>query len=126
MYITLTNANIRNRYDKKSLLSYIQNDPNFTNCLGSGCGSGQIHPDGDDQPIMTCQDCDFKTCFTHKVPWHVGLTCTEYDARQKQQNSEEAKSLKWIQKETRRCPKCQVPIQKNKGCDHMTCKSAKF
>ncbi|KAL4968264.1 uncharacterized protein BDV14DRAFT_167630 [Aspergillus stella-maris] len=28
---------------------------------------------------MTCRDCRAKTCFTHKCPWHEGLTCYEFD-----------------------------------------------
>ncbi|KAK6599507.1 hypothetical protein H4I95_08382 [Botrytis cinerea] len=110
------------RYDKNALLSYISNDPNFTNCLGPNCGAGQIHQDGDAQPIMTCGSCDFKTCFIHKMPWHTGLTCAQHDARQREGASkQEQKSQRLIKKATKKCPSCDVPILKNKGCDHMTC-----
>ncbi|TEY81986.1 hypothetical protein BOTCAL_0030g00470 [Botryotinia calthae] len=110
------------RYDKNALLSYISNDPNFTNCLGPKCGAGQIHQDGDAQPIMTCGSCDFKTCFIHKMPWHTGLTCAQHDAQQREGASkQEQKSQRLIKKATKKCPSCDVPILKNKGCDHMTC-----
>ncbi|TGO23807.1 hypothetical protein BPAE_0121g00240 [Botrytis paeoniae] len=109
------------RYDKKALLSYISADPKFTNCLGPNCGDGQIHQDGDKQPIMTFGTCSFKTCYTHKMPWHTGLTCGQYDAQQRRASKQEQKSQRLIKMATKPCPSCQVPILKNKGCDHMRC-----
>jgi flagellar biosynthesis GTPase FlhF len=32
-------------------------------------------------------------------------------------------SMKKVEETTKRCPGCQWPIEKNDGCDHMTCKS---
>ncbi|ATZ53317.1 hypothetical protein BCIN_09g01870 [Botrytis cinerea B05.10] len=110
------------RYDKNALLSYISNDPKFTNCLGPNCGDGQIHQDGENQPIMTCGTCSFKTCFTHKIPWHTGLTCGQFDVQNRGAASEqEKKSQRLIKRATKPCPSCNAPILKNKGCDHMTC-----
>jgi len=28
----------------------------------------------------------------------------------------------WTVANTKQCPKCKIPIEKNKGCNHMTCK----
>ncbi|KAF5876970.1 putative ring finger protein [Botrytis fragariae] len=95
-------------------------DPNFTNCLGPGCNNGQIHEGGDDQPIMTCGTCSFKTCFTHKMPWHTDFTCEGYDDQSREKLRQEEASQDLMDKATKRCPNCQVRIEKNKGCDHMT------
>lgn len=51
---------------------------NFFWCT-SGCGSGQIHESGQDQPIVICLHCNHRSCFHHNVAWHQGLTCDEYD-----------------------------------------------
>lgn len=40
----------------------------------------------------------------------------------KRQKREEAASLAKIQETTKSCPNCSWPIEKNDGCDHMTCK----
>lgn len=50
---------------------------NFCWCT-SGCGSGQIHDSGTDQPIVTCLHCGHRSCFEHNVAWHENLTCEEY------------------------------------------------
>jgi len=34
---------------------------------------------------------------------------------------EETAQRLWIKANTRPCPKCQIPIEKNDGCNHMTC-----
>jgi hypothetical protein len=106
-------------------MSIIRQDPNFTHCLGAGCGSGQIHDGGNDQPIMTCNSCGTKTCFTHQLPWHTDLTCTEYDDQQRQRLQQEAASVKFMKANNfKKCPnrKCGLRLDKIDGCDHMTCK----
>jgi hypothetical protein len=50
--------------------------PDFIWCLS--CDSGQIH-DGSKGPVVTCLACNSRACFDHKVPWHEGLTCRQYD-----------------------------------------------
>ncbi|CAG8662918.1 28071_t:CDS:2 [Dentiscutata erythropus] len=69
---------------------------------------------------MTCPKCGSKACFTHDVPWHEGLTCSEYD--QRKNNEQEVATHNYLLKETKPCPNCGVHIVKNGGCDHMTCK----
>ena len=31
-------------------------------------------------------------------------------------------NLLWLAANTKRCPRCQTPTEKNEGCNHMTCK----
>lgn len=114
------------RYDRNSVISAFRHMPNFTYCLNMGCDSGQIHGGGDDQPIMTCTACQFKTCFTHKIAWHSGMTCSEYDEvlAKEERMEQEAASQKFLTKKTKICPnpECGLHCIKASGCDHMTCK----
>ncbi len=36
-------------------------------------------------------------------------------------NSAESENVQWIMVNTKQCPKCHRPIEKNQGCMHMTC-----
>ncbi|TVY20580.1 Uncharacterized protein LARI1_G002539 [Lachnellula arida] len=119
------------RYDRNSVIAAFRHMPNFTYCLNAGCDSGQIHGGGDDQPIMTCTECQFKTCFTHKTAWHSDMTCSEYDevlAKDKERTEQEAASQKFLAEETKICPnpECGLHCTKVSGCDHMTCHFCHF
>lgn len=77
-------------------------------------------------PIVTCVGCGNKSCYIHNVAWHEGMTCDEYDAewRANQPAHAEANeaSKATIASRTKRCPACERPIEKDGGCQHMTCK----
>lgn len=66
------------RYETLALRAAMAEAENFFWCT-SGCGSGQIHDTGRDQPIVVCLHCSHRSCFHHSVAWHQGLTCEEYD-----------------------------------------------
>jgi hypothetical protein len=96
--------------------------PNFQLCTHAGCNSGQIHETGHEQPIMRCSSCSKLTCFTHKQPWHTGMTCAAFDtSAARSATDQENQTLRIIDETTKKCPNCEVRIQKGDGCDHMTC-----
>jgi IBR domain, a half RING-finger domain len=99
--------------------------PGFCYCQQPSCGAGQIHDDQHEQPIITCIGCGNKTCFTHQTQWHEGRTCTQYDAELKAASMEHAQANQAsdaaIASMTKPCPRCHRPIEKNGGCQHMTC-----
>ena len=105
-----------------------QNFFNFRWCLGPSCGFGQDHPDdSSEQPIIVCSACGFVACFKHNVPWHKNETYAEYDRRVKAgRESQELKSEKAVKKIAKRCPGCQRYINKNGGCNHMSCEYCFF
>ena len=68
-----------------------------------------------------CNLCGVSTCTKCHDIYHEGITCEEYkDSKEKSKELEE-----WMQKNTKcrkRCPKCDVPIEKIKGCNHIHCR----
>lgn len=115
------------RYDRLATQAVVSSIPNFRWCLNSRCKSGQIHHD--DSPIFVCTACGFKHCVIHTIPWHEGETCADYNYRvsgQKTRDEDDA-SKKLIDQISKKCPGplCGANIEKNKGCDHMTCRKCK-
>lgn len=95
----------------------------------AGCGSGQIHISGEEGNIFRCVSCGHKVCVIHDGTWHEGETCEDYTYRtsgqkEKDQRAQEEASVEAIGKITKKCPGpgCVYNIEKNDGCDHMTCK----
>ncbi|KAH4191042.1 hypothetical protein HBI23_230570 [Parastagonospora nodorum] len=117
------------RYQELSARSVLNNDPEFQNCLRPGCSSGQFHNSDSDGNIFCCHECGFLVCTTHNEPFHTGETCKEYDCRTKSiRKVEDDASIRKIERTAKKCPgnACGIWIQKNQGCDHMTCRQCRF
>ena len=127
---TLDSTQIQKYVDKETFEAYnedvsrlmIRKDPEFCWCSNEGCGSGQLHGDRNRWPIMRCHVCHSNTCFTHHCPWHQGRTCKQYDRDARK--SEEVALLQCLENASKfkKCPNCQNGVEKNGGCDHMTCR----
>ncbi|KAF8319082.1 hypothetical protein DL93DRAFT_2075402 [Clavulina sp. PMI_390] len=114
-------ASVFARYDTLSFQRTLQSMPEFRFCKQPECGSGQIHDGGEDMPIMRCVACQDLSCFKHDLPWHYHQTCDEFDGTlEKDVNF--AASKAYIASNAKLCPDCQRPIEKDDGCDHMTCR----
>jgi len=109
------------RYTHLLDMAWMEKQPEFFWCAHKGCGSGQLveglNPKNMKGVFFTCCKCKRKTCCFHKVPLHEGLSCDEYQLQI--ESSETSKTMYWIRKMTKSCPKCNQPIEKNGGCDHV-------
>jgi E3 ubiquitin-protein ligase RNF14 len=113
------------RYDALTARAHLSADKDFRWCIAQGCGSGQIHTTGTDGPIFRCVNpkCGFQFCVICGVEYHKDETCRQYQDRisGRKEREEEAATEATKQKTTRKCPGCLSSIEKNEGCDHMTC-----
>lgn len=114
------------RYDKLSTRAALEAIPGFTWCIAKGCKSGHIHNTATATNKFTCMACNKSHCTQHNVSWHKRETCREYDYRTNKsiKKGEEEASRALIAQTTKKCPgpNCGKNIEKNNGCDHMTCK----
>jgi len=109
------------RYDAALLQAAMRLDPEFRWCSRPDCRSGQLTT-ASDGPIMTCHECSWKTCVSHRITWHEGLTCVEHDEMHNNSGNNAKNGLG--SKNIKGCPRCKTAIEKNGGCDHMTCATA--
>ena len=102
--------------DKKSLDS----DPLVRWCPKAGCDT-HIRAEKKDTKKLQCPTCMTEVCFNCKDVWHGdSVTCEEAMHQQ----------LEGWAKENRDnvsfCPMCKTKIEKNQGCNHMTCGFCKY
>nr|CAG4709955.1 unnamed protein product [Naegleria fowleri] len=60
-----------------------------------------------------CLNCDIIYCSQCKKRSHEGVSC----------DYEEKLFKQYLDSFTKKCPKCSTPIEKNGGCNHMTCRA---
>lgn len=97
-----------NRHSKSHSL---ERKTEFVWCAHEECGSGQFHIlNQNTSPIVTCVLCKRQTCALHRVKWHKGITCNEYDQQQK---------VPVIG--IKQCSKCQSNIEESPGYDRVIC-----
>jgi hypothetical protein len=71
--------------------------------------------------LVNCK-CGAKFCVCCGEEWHEPSTC--FALRQWLRKGErDGPTLQWIASNTKECPKCHVPIEKDGGCNHVLCKS---
>eukprot|EP00826_Nyctotherus_ovalis_P024577 TRINITY_DN1898_c0_g4_i3.p1 TRINITY_DN1898_c0_g4~~TRINITY_DN1898_c0_g4_i3.p1 ORF type:complete len:506 (+),score=143.67 TRINITY_DN1898_c0_g4_i3:30-1547(+) len=73
---------------------------------------------------VTCE-CAYVFCFACGKEGHLPVNCEmakKWDAK----NTSESENVTWIAANTKPCPKCKRPIEKNQGCNHMTCSQCRY
>ena len=64
--------------------------------------------------------CTFVYCIKCQKAAHAPAPCALI-ARWTEKNQSESENANWLQVNTKPCPKCKRRIEKNNGCNHMTC-----
>ena len=67
-----------------------------------------------------CSGCDSSSCFQCNNVGHQPVSCEEMKAWG-EKLKDEGQTANWILLNTKVCPGCKNPIEKNGGCNHMTC-----
>ncbi|SCV02641.1 LAME_0H03664g1_1 [Lachancea meyersii CBS 8951] len=75
-------------------------------------------------PYVVCEN-QHRFCFKCGLESHSPGDCQVAEQWVKLAQLE-SENLNWVLKNTKECPKCGVNIEKNGGCNHMTCQSCEY
>lgn len=115
-------------YNLASFEHWLTDTPLFT-CLSPTCTAKSLpDPTAPGYPQVQCPICAFRSCITCLTPWHTSQTCAEIRAAalSAQITDPEKETLHLMQsKDGKRCPNCQLVIEKDGGCASMFCPGCK-
>ncbi|ELP88400.1 ariadne RING finger, putative [Entamoeba invadens IP1] len=114
----VTDPALLQKYDATLTRLSLDNDTNTVYCIK--CGTAMI---GEPSTTMVrCVKCDYCFCCRCKEQWHADSTCEKYQQWKKDNAKGSTAFEEYIRNHAKLCPNCHQPIEKNGGCNHMTCK----
>lgn len=112
-------AELLRLYCSRRVSDYVTGSSDLRACPGRDCESIVKRID-EDQANVECSTCQTRFCWKCNFEDHWPLDCS-HAADWILRATSETKSQWWIVKNTKLCPGCRVPVNKNGGCPHMHC-----
>ncbi|CAN6447413.1 unnamed protein product [Victoria cruziana] len=109
----------KEKYSRYLLRSYIEDNRKTKWCPAPGCEYAVEFIAGSSNYDVTC-NCSYNFCWNCTEEAHRPVDC-ETVAKWILKNSAESENMNWILANSKPCPKCKRPIEKNQGCMHITC-----
>jgi ariadne-1 len=113
---------IFSRYERFVVRSFVEHSKSLRWCSAPKC-ERVIRARGNPKTVIC--SCGYKFCFKCNEEPHAPASCQQV-ASWKIKCRDESETAHWILANTRQCPKCNVRIEKNQGCNHMICRSCKY
>ena len=106
-------------YTKCLLRNFTESNSDIKLCPNPKCDICVKVP-GHGMVEVKCQ-CGYVFCFKCLQETHRPCDC-EMAFHWEEKSKEGGEDVKWILANTKQCPKCHKYIEKNQGCNHMTCR----
>eukprot|EP00252_Welwitschia_mirabilis_P004874 TRINITY_DN1520_c0_g2_i1.p1 TRINITY_DN1520_c0_g2~~TRINITY_DN1520_c0_g2_i1.p1 ORF type:complete len:587 (+),score=104.40 TRINITY_DN1520_c0_g2_i1:392-2152(+) len=119
MVLSLVCDDDRSKYSRYLLRSYVEDNRKTKWCPAPGCEYAVEFILGSGCYDVTCK-CSYIFCWNCLEEAHRPVDC-ETVAKWILKNSAESENMNWILANSKPCPKCKRPIEKNQGCMHITC-----
>ncbi|XP_009340337.2 probable E3 ubiquitin-protein ligase ARI7 [Pyrus x bretschneideri] len=107
------------KYSRYLLRSYIEDNKKTKWCPAPGCEYA-VNFVGDNENYDVSCLCSHGFCWNCTEEAHRPVDCSTVE-KWILKNSAESENMNWILANSKPCPKCKRPIEKNQGCMHMTC-----
>ncbi|CAM6106301.1 unnamed protein product [Calypogeia fissa] len=107
------------KYTRYLLRTFVENNRTAKWCPAPGCEYAVEYVPGAGSYDIVCK-CSHNFCWNCLEEAHRPVDC-ETVAKWILKNSAESENMNWILANSKPCPKCKRPIEKNQGCMHITC-----
>ncbi|XP_074316175.1 putative E3 ubiquitin-protein ligase ARI10 [Silene latifolia] len=122
MVTELASKEIVAKYLAYLIRSYVEFKKKNTKwCPAPGCNNAIEFELGSSDVYDIVCECQYEFCFNCDEEPHRPVEC-EIVKEWIMKNTSEAENTKWIIAYSKPCPQCMKPIEKNSGCNHMTCR----
>ncbi|CAO2036911.1 unnamed protein product [Urochloa humidicola] len=121
---TMAGADDKARYARFALRSFVEESGGGVKwCPAPGCTRAvELVAGGGDEARDVFCDCRHGFCWSCSEEAHRPVSCDTVRAWLAK-NMSDAETANWVLANTKLCPKCRRPIEKNQGCNHMTCRA---
>lgn len=120
---------ILDRYRSFQLRSFVDSNKLTRWCPGLGCeriaNAVSASAAEQDDNVAHCERCQICFCILCGEEPHAPSGCKDL-AKWNEKCRNESETANWILANTKSCPKCVSRIEKNQGCNHMTCQRCKY
>jgi ariadne-1 len=107
------------RYVRFATKAFVDTNPAVRWCPAPGCGAA-INALDVTKGAVAC-GCGFRFCFTCNREAHAPASCEQVKAWAAK-CKDDSETTNWILANTMDCPGCRSAIEKNGGCNHVTCR----
>ncbi|PGH04374.1 ariadne-1 [Blastomyces parvus] len=124
----LVTADLQDRYHLLLMRTYVDDKENLKWCPAPNCEYAIDCPVKKRElnrivPTVHCR-CSHSFCFGCTLDDHQPPPCSLVKKWLKK-CKDDSETANWISANTKECPKCSSTIEKNGGCNHMTCRKCK-
>ncbi|CAD6263231.1 unnamed protein product [Miscanthus lutarioriparius] len=119
MINSLADDENKEKYGRYLRRSYIEDNRKTKWCPAPGCEYAVEFVMGSGSYDVNC-NCSYGFCWNCTEEAHRPVDCATV-SKWILKNSAESENMNWILANSKPCPKCKRPIEKNQGCMHITC-----